>query len=112
MKYQIMSDNMSVSPSMVTLVKTKFNRISKRFSDVDEDAKFARVVLNTAPNGMFEVKANVVIAGKEYFSDETEYNFETAVVNTVEEILQMIEKDKEIQDKKALKEEIDLVEGV
>ena len=112
MNYQITSDNMTVSPSMDSLAKTKFERISKRFPEVEEDAKFARIVLNTAPNEMFHAKANITIAGKEYFSDDTDYNLETAIINTVEEILQMIERDKDVQDKTALKEEIDLVEEI
>ena len=112
MNYQITSDNMTVSPSMDSLAKTKFERVSKRFQDVGEDAKFARIVLNTAPNEMFHVKANITIAGKEYFSDDTDYNLETAMINTEEEILQMIEKDKDVQDKTALKEEIDLIEEI
>ncbi|KKS05394.1 hypothetical protein A3K01_03750 [candidate division WWE3 bacterium RIFOXYD1_FULL_43_17] len=112
MNYQITSDNMTVSPSMDALAKTKFERVSKRFQDVEEDAKFARVVLNTAPNETFHVKANITVGGREYFSDDTNYNLETAMINTVEEILQMIEKDKDVQDKTALKEEIDLVEEI
>lgn len=112
MKYQITSDNMTVSPSMDALTKLKFERIDKRFEDIPDDAKFARVVLNTAPNEMFEVRANVVISGKEYFSDDTDYTVETALINTVEEILQMIEKDKEMMSKKALKDEIDLVDEI
>ena len=112
MNYQITSDNMTVSPSMDALAKTKFERVSKRFQDVEEDAKFARVVLNTAPNETFHVKANITVGGREYFSDDTDYNLETAMINTVEEILQMIEKDKDVQDKTALKEEIDLIEEI
>src|SRR3989304_6368263 len=112
MNYQITSDNMTVSPSMDALAKTKFERVSKRFQDVEEDAKFARIVLNTAPNETFHVKANITIGGRDYFSDDTNYNLETAMINTVEEILQMIEKEKEVQEKKALKEEIDLVEEI
>jgi ribosome-associated translation inhibitor RaiA len=112
MNYQITSDNMTVSPSMDALAKTKFERVSKRFQDVEEDAKFARIVLNTAPNETFHVKANITIGGRDYFSDDTNYNLETAMINTVEEILQMIEKDKDVQDKTALKEEIDLVEEI
>ncbi|OGC58608.1 hypothetical protein A2380_02890 [candidate division WWE3 bacterium RIFOXYB1_FULL_43_24] len=112
MNYQITSDNMTVSPSMDSLAKTKFERVSKRFPEVEEDAKFARIVLNTAPNETFQVKANITIGGKEYFSDDTDFNLETAMINTVEEILQMIEKNKDTQDRTALKEEIDLVEEI
>ncbi len=103
---------MTVSPSMDALARSKFDRVSKRFGNVPDESKFARIVLNTAPNEMFEVKANIVISGKEYFSDDTDYTLETAIINTVEEILQMIEKDKDIQDKTALKEEIDLADEI
>ncbi|HAI62891.1 TPA: hypothetical protein DCL89_01560 [candidate division WWE3 bacterium] len=112
MNYQITSDNMTVSPSMDSLAKTKFERVSKRFPEVEEGAKFARIVLNTAPNETFHVKANITVGGKEYFSDDTDYTLETAIINTVEEILQMIEKGKDVQDKTALKEEIDLLEEI
>ncbi len=112
MQYQITSDNMTVTPSMEELAREKFERVSKRFENIEEDAKFARVVLNTAPNDMFSVKANITINGKEYYSDETAYSLESALVTTVEEIVQMIEKDKIVQGRKALKEEIDLEDEI
>ena len=92
MQYQITSDNMEITPSMEALAKQKFARIEHRFKDVDDGSKSARIVLNSAPGGMFTVKGLIVVKGKEYFSDETDYNLESALVKTVEEILQMAEK--------------------
>jgi ribosome-associated translation inhibitor RaiA len=98
MQYQITSDNIDLSPSMTALAKEKFERVERRVVGyVPEDARFARIVLNSAPNEMFTVKANVNFGGKEYFSDETDYSLESAMVKTVEELIQMMEKEKEIK---------------
>ena len=83
---------------MTALAKEKFERVERRvIGYVPEDARFARIVLNSAPNEMFTVKANVNFGGKEFFSDKTDYTLESAIVRTVEELLQMMEKEKEIK---------------
>jgi ribosome-associated translation inhibitor RaiA len=96
MNYQITSDDMEITPSMEALAKEKFQRIEHRTKDVSDDARSARIVMKTAPEGMFTVKAMVVIDGKEYFSDETDYTLESALIKTVEEILEMMDKERNI----------------
>ena len=53
MQYQISSDNIDMSPSMEALTKEKFSRIESRLADMREGSCSARIVLNTAPEGMF-----------------------------------------------------------
>jgi len=108
MKYQITSDNIDLSPSMEVLAKEKFLRIEKRSKDYPEDNNFSRIVLNSAPNGKFIVRANVKLDNKEYFSDETEFSLEGALIKTVEELLQMMEKDTIVQRRKETREKEDL----
>ena len=97
MQYQISSDNIDMSPSMEALTKEKFSRIESRLADMPEGSCSARIVLNTAPEGMFEVKIKLNASGKEYFSDETDYTLESALVRAVEEILIMMERDKDLR---------------
>ena len=94
MKYQITSDNIELTPSMETLTKQKFERLENKMKDFAEDTKHARVVINTAPEGMFLVKAQVKVGNKEYFSDETSFSVEAALIKMVEELFQMMEKEK------------------
>lgn len=99
MKYQITSDNIELTPSMEALTKEKFERLENKTRDYDEETKHARVVLNTAPDGRFAVKVEMKVGGKEYFSDETDFSLEGALIKTVEEIFQMMEKEKTKQEK-------------
>jgi ribosome-associated translation inhibitor RaiA len=94
MNYQITSDNMELTPSMETLTKEKFERLENKMKDFPDETKHARVVLNTAPEGKFLIKAQVKVGGREYFSDEADYSIETALIKTVQEIFQMMEKEK------------------
>lgn len=110
MQYQITSDNIDLSPSMDALTKEKFERIESRIKHLPEGSCFARVVLNTVPDDQFEVKVNLDLSGKEYFSDETAFSLENALVVVVEELLEMIEKDSIVQRRKDLKKEEDLEE--
>ena len=110
MQYQITSDNIELSPSMEALTKEKFERIESRVKHLPEGSCFARVVLNTIPEEKFEAKVNLDLSGKEYFSDETAFTLENALVEVVEELLQMIEKDSIVQRRKDLKKEVDLEE--
>lgn len=104
MKYQITSDNINLSPSMVTLTKDKFERVEGRVKHLPQDGCFARIVLNSAPGDKFTVKADLDINGKKYFSDETEFTLEAAIIKTVEELLQMMEKDSIVQKRKQIEE--------
>jgi ribosome-associated translation inhibitor RaiA len=80
---------------MKVLTKEKFERIESRLKNFPEDTKSARVVLNTAPDDKFEAKV-LITAGKfEYFSDEIDYSLESAIIKTVDELLRMMERDKE-----------------
>ena len=105
MKYQITSDNIDLSPSMEALTKEKFERIENRTKDLPKDSCFARVVLNSVSDGKFEVRTDLDLNGKKYFSDETSFTLENSLVVVVEELLQMIEKNSIVQRRKELKKE-------
>ncbi len=105
MQYQITSDNIDLSPSMEALTKERFERIESRTKNLPEGSCFARVVLNAVPDDRFEVRADLDLNGKKYFSDETSFTLENALVVVVEELLQMIEKDSIVQRRKDLKKE-------
>ena len=96
MNYQITSDNMEVTPSMEILTKDKFVRIEHRLRDIADDTKYARIVLNTAPEESFMVKAHVVANGKEYFSQSTDYSLEGALIKVCEELVVELDKSKQI----------------
>jgi ribosomal subunit interface protein len=95
MQYQISSDNIQMSESMIALTKEKFSKIESRLKHIPAEEQFARVVINSAPENTFEVKANVTFRKKEYFSDESDFTLETALIKVVNELTRMMEKDKE-----------------
>ena len=86
---------MQVTASMEALTKQKFARVEKRLKYAPQDLVEIRVVINTAPLEKFYVKADVLGGRKDYFSDHEDYTVESALINTVEEILRMMEKDKD-----------------
>ena len=110
MQYQITSDNIDLSPSMENLTKEKFERIESRIKHLPEGSCFARVVLNSVPDSQFEVKVDLDLSGKKYFSDETTFILENALVVVVEELLQMIEKDSILQRRRDMEKKGDLEE--
>ena len=95
MQYQVTSDNIQLSESMKVLVREKFERVKSRLKNFPDDSKSVRVVLNSAKDGKFEVRANVKASKFDYYSDELEYSLEGAIIKTVEELLRMMERDKE-----------------
>ena len=94
MQYQIQSDNMDLSPSMTDLAKSKMAKLDRHFKNIDPESVHARIVMNTAPQDQFEVKIRLVVKGAEYFTDETNFVLETALVMAVEELDRRLEKDK------------------
>jgi ribosome-associated translation inhibitor RaiA len=97
MKYQISSNNIELSESMENLAMQKFARIETRLKKVPEEEKHIRIVMNKAQGveGKFEVKAELKFYKNEYFTDETEYSLETALIKVVDEFWRMMEKDKD-----------------
>jgi len=108
MNYQITSDNMELTPSMEVLTKQKFERLENKVKEYKEDTKYARVVINTVPDNKFLVRVKFKVGGKEYFSDETDYSVEGALIKTVEEIFQMMEKEKS----KEKRTKVDIIDSV
>ncbi len=94
MNYQFKSDNMDISESMKELAKEKISKLEHRFKNVDEGSKYARVVMNKAPVEQFAVRIDLDIDGEEFFTDETNYSLETALVLAVEELERKVNKSK------------------
>lgn len=96
MNYQITSDNISLSPSMKALALEKLEKLDRVLKDIDENSRSARVVLNkgAGDEDTFVCKIHLNVKGKEYFSDDTDYTLETAIVRTIEELVRMIKKEK------------------
>lgn len=93
MIYQISSDNLSLTPSMETLGREKTQKLEKFFPNLPPDEVKARIVLNKGSReGMFEVKFELSVRGKRYFSQEKNFSLETAVINCVDEIERQLEK--------------------
>jgi ribosome-associated translation inhibitor RaiA len=82
---------------MENLAKEKFSRIETRLKKVPDEEKYVRIVMNKAQGveEKFEVKAEIKFFKNEYFTDETEYSLETALIRVVDEFLRMMEKDKD-----------------
>jgi ribosome-associated translation inhibitor RaiA len=95
MKYQITSDNIDLSPSMIKLAEEKLAKLESRTSNVRPELKSFRVVMNTAPNETFVVKVESVIHGKKYFAEKTSYTLENSLVQSIEEIDRMLEKEQD-----------------
>ena len=121
MQYQITSDNIDLSESMETLARDKFSRIETRLKRVPEEEKSIRIVMNKAPGveEKYEVRAELKFFKSELFTDETEYSLETALIKVVDELMRMMEKDKdrwekwekEIRETKRFDEDVNEVSG-
>lgn len=96
---QITSTNMEITSSMKTLAETKLQKVLDKISHVNDELKSFRVVLNTAPLGMFQCKIDSVVHGHEFFAESTDYNFETSVGNTVDELYKQLERWKSVDEK-------------
>lgn len=94
MNYQITSDNIEVSPSMIELAKEKLSKVGHHLVHVPDDLVIFRVVLNKAPKDLFEVKVEASIKGKSFFSHATHHVLESAIILTVEELDRQLEKEK------------------
>lgn len=89
---QITSTNMDVTDSMKALATEKLQKVLTKLVHVKDDLKSFRIVLNTAPMGMFCTKIDSVIHGREFFAESTDYNLETSLVKTVDELGKQVEK--------------------
>lgn len=98
MKHQITSDNIDLSQSMVELAQEKLSRLESRVSNVREELKSFRVVMNKAPNDTFEVKIEAVVHGKKYYAEKTSYTLENSLVASIEELDRMLEKEQDRSD--------------
>lgn len=78
---------------MEALGKEKAQKLEKFFPNLLADEVKARVVLNKGSrDGMFEVKLELSVRGKKYFTQEKNFSLETAIIDCVDEIERQLEK--------------------
>ena len=87
MNYQITSDNIDLTSSMIALAQEKFSKVEHRFSQNELENTLVRIVLNTAPVEEFVVKIELNANGKQYFTERTGFSLENALIEAVKEIV-------------------------
>lgn len=83
---------MTVTESMKALVDSKVQKLNRIWSGKNSDNIRLRVVLNSAPEGKFLVKLDLDLDGTRYYTEEPGYELETAIVDSVEELLKQYSK--------------------
>ena len=94
MNYQITSDNIQVSPSMENLAKEKMKKIETKLTNVYDEMKSFRIVMNSLPDQQFQVKIHSMVHGKEYFTDESAFSLEHALINATGQLEKTLDKNK------------------
>lgn len=92
MKYQITSDNIEISDSMVALAKQKLSKLEPKLAGAPEELKSVRAVLNSAPLEKFEVKLELTLGKKKFFAEEIDFALETALIAATEDLDRQLEK--------------------
>ncbi len=95
MQYQITSDNIDLSQSMIDLAKAKAQKVEARIMQLDENTKSMRIVMNSAPQQKFTVRVELTVRGKNYFTDETSFTLENALIQCMEELDRILEKEQD-----------------
>lgn len=78
---------------MEVLARDKFQKVENKLKDYDPESIQMRVTLNTAPENQFTVKAVLNVNGKDYFTDDTSFSLENALVNAAKEFERMLGKE-------------------
>lgn len=94
MNYQISSDNMDVSESMKVLARQKAERLEKLWVSIPEENKSLRIVMNSLPDDKFLVKIEANLNGEIFYTEEPGFQLETALIDTVEELVRKYKKSK------------------
>lgn len=106
MKVVVSSDNIELSESMKALANQKLEKFIGHVKEALHDNSTIRVVLNTGPEDTFVTKIEVELVGmgksenERFFTEGAGFEFETSIVNAVDEIdrqyLKFKEKNEEI----------------
>ena len=113
MPYQVTSDNIEISPSMISLAEGKLARLEHLLKDIPDDLKSIRVVLNSGPNETFIARVEASLRGRVYYGEGSGFTLENALIQAVENVDRQYVKEKskkESEDWKAgreLKESFD-----
>ena len=94
MNYQITSDNIQVSPSMENLAKEKMKKIETKLTNVYDEMKSFRIVMNSLPDQQFQVKIHSMVHGKEYFAEESGFTLEHALIAATSRLEKTLDKNK------------------
>lgn len=97
MQYQITSDNIEISESMKALAMEKFEKISSRMTEKEQEEALVRIVMNkSGGEGEFEVSVELTYSGNQYYGVDTNYTVETAIIEAIAEVERMRKKDEAI----------------
>lgn len=101
MIYQTSSDNIDISPSMQALAKDKFSKIERFFTNVPEDLKKVRIVMNKGQAiDTFEVGIDLDLGSMSFYGKGVDFQLETALIAAVEDVKEQYLKDKDKKDSK------------
>lgn len=79
---------------MKSLAIEKFSKIEKRLTEKEKEEALVRIVLNkSSADDEFRVKIELSYGGRKYFASEADFQLETALINTIEEVERMRRKD-------------------
>lgn len=94
MQYQITSDNIEISESMKALAQEKIEKVTVRLTEKERDEALVRIVMNkSSEEDQFLVKVELQYGGKKYFSEESAYTLENALIESIGEMERMRRKD-------------------
>ena len=94
MSLQITSDNIEITPSMTELAEKKVAKLLSKLKDVPKELQNIRLVLNKAPNDLFDVKAEVLVGGMKYFGESNDFSLETALIIALGDVQRQYIKEK------------------
>lgn len=95
MQYQLVSENLEITPSMKTLTDLKLGRLLPYFSDLHADSVKLKISTNKDFNDTFTTEVLLVLNGKDFIAKATNHNYETSVIDSIEIIERQIIKSKE-----------------
>lgn len=87
---------MELTPSMRTLAEEKLVHLLNHIEERSVNEANVRVVMNKAPEpDKLLVKIELVVEGRAYFGDESDFTLESALIRAIDEVDKQYLKDKE-----------------
>jgi ribosomal subunit interface protein len=99
MKIDYVSTNMELTPSMKTLAEDKLKTLERHLNEKAKENSSVRIVLDKAAEvDMFKCKMELNVPSKRtgvYYAEEKAAQLESAIIQTVSEIVRQFKKDME-----------------